>query len=90
MTDKQKPTGAETWQDKMPKVPRYYSPTELLERRVSRLEQDIKELRGIYASEKNIIIGALTTHYEVAHSSIIKEKIKGLSYLASKIADNAV
>ena len=45
MTDKQKPTGAETWQDKMPKVPRYYSPTELLERRVSRLEQDIKELR---------------------------------------------
>ena len=45
MTDKQKPTGAETWQDKMPKVPRYYSPTELLEKRVSRLEQDIKELR---------------------------------------------
>ena len=40
-----KPTGTETWQDKMPKVPRYYSPTELLERRVSRLEQDYKNLR---------------------------------------------
>ena len=45
MTDKERLriSGAETWQDKMPKVPRYYSPTELLERRVSRLEQDIKE-----------------------------------------------
>ena len=52
--------------------------------------QNIKELRGIYKSENKIIIGALTTHNEVAHSSIIKKNIKGLSYLASKIADNAV
>ena len=40
-----KPTGGETWQDKMPKVPRYYSPTELLERRVKRLENEIKEIK---------------------------------------------
>ena len=52
--------------------------------------QNIKELKGIYESENKIIIGALTTHNEVAHSSIIKKNIKGLSYLASKIADNAV
>ena len=40
-----KPTGGETWQDKMPKVPRYYSPTELLERRVTRLEIEINEIK---------------------------------------------
>jgi len=60
------------------------SPTDLID------IQDIKELKGIYESENKIIIGALTTHNEVAHSSIIKKNIKGLSYLASKIADNAV
>ena len=60
------------------------SPTDLID------IQDIKELRGIYKSENKIIIGASTTHNEVAHSSIIKENIRGLSYLASKIADNAV
>ena len=37
--------GGETWQDKMPKVPRYYSPTELLEKRVTRLERDMKNLK---------------------------------------------
>ena len=60
------------------------SPTDLID------IQNIKELRGIYESENKIIIGALTTHNEVAHSPIIKKKIRGLSYLASKIADNAV
>ena len=60
------------------------SPTDLID------IQGIKELRGIYESENKIIIGALTTHNEVAHSPIIKENINGLSYLASKIADNAV
>ena len=60
------------------------SPTDLID------IQDIKELKGIYESENKIIIGALTTHNEVAHSSIIKKNIRGLSYLASKIADNAV
>ena len=60
------------------------SPTDLID------IQDIKELKGIYESENKIIIGALTTHNEVANSSIIKKNIRGLSYLASKIADNAV
>ncbi len=60
------------------------SPTDLID------IQNIKELKGIYKSENFIIIGALATHNEVAHSSIIKENIIGLSYLASQIADNAV
>jgi carbon-monoxide dehydrogenase medium subunit len=60
------------------------SPTDLID------IQDIKELRGIYKSENKIVIGALTTHNEIANSPIIKENIRGLSYLASKIADNAV
>ena len=44
--ENKKPTGGETWQDKMPKVPRYYSPVELLERRVSRLERDLRDLKN--------------------------------------------
>ena len=44
--ENKKPTGGETWQDKMPKVPRYYSPVKLLERRVSRLEKDLKDLKN--------------------------------------------
>ena len=60
------------------------SPTDIID------IQNIKELKGIYQLENKIKIGALTTHNEVAHSSIIKKNIKGLSYLASKIADNAV
>ena len=60
------------------------SPTDLID------IQNINELRGIYKSENKIIIGALTTHNEVAQSSLIKDNIQALSYLASKIADNAV
>ena len=41
-----KSLGDETWQTKANKaVPRYYSPTELLEKRVTRLEQDLKNLK---------------------------------------------
>ena len=60
------------------------SPTDLID------IQNINELRGIYKSKSKIIIGALTTHNEVAQSSLIKDNIQALSYLASKIADNAV
>ena len=45
------------------------SPTDLID------IQDIKELKGIYESENKIIVGALTTHNEVANSSIIKKNI---------------
>ena len=60
------------------------SPTNLID------IQNINELKGIHKLENTIIVGALTTHNEVANSQIIKENISGLSYLASKIADNAV
>ncbi len=60
------------------------SPTDLID------IQNIEELKGIHKTENTIIVGALTTHNEVANSSIIKKNIRGLSYLASKIADNAV
>ena len=41
-----KPTGGETWQTKATqkgKVPRYYSPTELLSMRVDKLENMLKD-----------------------------------------------
>ena len=60
------------------------SPTDIIDL------QNINELKGIYKSENCIVVGALTTHNEMAHSSIIKDNIRGLSYLASQIADNAV
>ena len=53
--------------------------------------QNIKSLKGIYLNNKNqITIGALNTHNEIAKSKVIKQHIKGLTYLASNIADNAV
>ena len=52
--------------------------------------QQIDELKGIHKLDNKIIIGALTTHNEVAKSILIKENMSGLSYLASKIADNAI
>ena len=61
------------------------SPTDLIDL------QNIDELKGIYKSdENNIIVGAFSTHNEIANSLLIKNNIKGLSYLASQIADNAV
>ena len=48
MKDADKPTGGETWQTKATakgKVPRYYSPVELLSMRVDRLEQELTELK---------------------------------------------
>ena len=48
MSDVDKPTGGETWQTKATakgKVPRYYSPVELLSMRVDHLEKEITELK---------------------------------------------
>ena len=48
MKDVNKPTGGETWQTKATakgKVPRYYSPVELLTMRVDHLEKEITELK---------------------------------------------
>ena len=53
--------------------------------------QNIKILKGIFLNDnKQITIGALNTHNDIAKSKLIKKYITGLSYLASNIADNAV
>ena len=53
--------------------------------------QNIKSLKGIYINNENqITVGALNTHNEIAKNELIQKHIKGLSYLASNIADNAV
>ena len=50
----------------------------------------INEIKGIVENSTNINIGSLVSHNEIAKSNIIKSQLSGLSYLASKIADNAV
>ena len=52
--------------------------------------QNISELKQIKIEKNKIIIGALSTHNQVANSDIIIKNLPGLSYLASNIADNAV
>ena len=60
------------------------SPTDLIDL------TNINKIKDITSNDKLITIGCLATHNEVAHSKLIKKKIPGLAYLASKIADNAV
>src|SRR5215468_7479631 len=50
----------------------------------------IEGLSGIEMKGRSLAIGALTTHYEVATSSVVKENIPALAELASLIGDPAV
>lgn len=50
----------------------------------------IPELKGIREDGGSIVIGAATTHHEVASSALLKEKIPGLAALAGGIGDPAV
>jgi carbon-monoxide dehydrogenase medium subunit len=50
----------------------------------------IEGLSGIEAKGRSVTIGAMTRHYEVANSPIVKEKIPALDYLAGVIGDPAV
>ncbi|MET3891648.1 carbon-monoxide dehydrogenase medium subunit [Bosea sp. OAE506] len=45
------------------------------------------DLRGIVRKGRTIHVGAMSTHAEVAASSIVQEAIPGLAYLASHIGD---
>ncbi len=60
------------------------SPTDLIDL------THINNIKDIRYDDKLITIGSLATHNEIAKSKLIKNKIPGLAYLASKIADNAV
>jgi carbon-monoxide dehydrogenase medium subunit len=50
----------------------------------------IKELNSIRVGGGAVVIGAATTHYEVASSAEVKKAIPDLSYLAGLIGDPAV
>jgi carbon-monoxide dehydrogenase medium subunit len=50
----------------------------------------IAELRGISFADGQVVIGATTTHAEVASSALVAEKIPGLAGLAGRIGDPPV
>ena len=50
----------------------------------------IPELKGIKKDGNNIVIGAMTRHYDVANSDVVKSAIPGLAGLAAHIGDPAV
>lgn len=50
----------------------------------------VPELRGIERRGRSIIIGAMTTHAEVAASDIVRSAIPGLASLAGQIGDPQV
>lgn len=63
---------------------RLASPSDLIDLR------DIAELKGIKTDGKNIVIGAMTTHAEVAASSDVQKAIPALATLAGGIGDPQV
>jgi carbon-monoxide dehydrogenase medium subunit len=50
----------------------------------------IPDLRGIRVDSKNIVIGAMTPHAEVAASADVKKAIPALAHLAGEIGDRMV
>ncbi len=50
----------------------------------------IPEIKGIKKEGNNIVIGAMTRHFDVANSDVVKSAIPGLAHLASHIGDPAV
>jgi carbon-monoxide dehydrogenase medium subunit len=50
----------------------------------------IEDLVGIEDSARSVTIGAMTTHYEVANSEVVKAAIPALADLAGMIGDPAV
>ncbi len=63
---------------------RLVAPTDLIDLR------QLNELNNITLDSNKIIIGALTTHYQISESKEIMNKINGFSELASGIGDPAV
>jgi carbon-monoxide dehydrogenase medium subunit len=49
-----------------------------------------EDMRGIELKGRNVVIGAMTRHFDVANSALVKEKIPALADLASMIGDPAV
>lgn len=47
----------------------------------------VAELRGIERSARSVVIGAMTTHAEVANSAKVREAIPALAEMAELIGD---
>ena len=50
----------------------------------------IADLKGIKKDGNNIVIGAMTRHFDVANSDVVKSAIPALAHLAGHIGDPAV
>ena len=50
----------------------------------------IPELKGIKKEGNAIVVGAMTRHFDVANSDVVKQSIPGLAQLAGHIGDPAV
>jgi carbon-monoxide dehydrogenase medium subunit len=50
----------------------------------------IAELKGVKADGNAIVVGAMTTHADVAHNATVKNAIPALAYLAEQIGDPQV
>jgi len=50
----------------------------------------LADLRGVKKEGNEIVVGAMTTHYEVSASDVVKSAIPALAYLAGVIGDPAV
>jgi carbon-monoxide dehydrogenase medium subunit len=50
----------------------------------------IPELRGVKREGDAIVVGAMTTHYDVATSAVLKETIPALARMASTVGDTQV
>jgi carbon-monoxide dehydrogenase medium subunit len=50
----------------------------------------IADLKGIKKDGNTIVVGAMTRHFDVANSDVVKSAIPALAYLASHIGDPAV
>lgn len=48
------------------------------------------DMRGIELKGRNVVIGAMTRHFDVANSELVREKIPALAELAGMIGDPAV
>ena len=47
----------------------------------------LSELRGVRVDGRKVVIGALTTHYEIASSSVIKTHLNALAEAAGQVGD---
>jgi aerobic carbon-monoxide dehydrogenase medium subunit len=50
----------------------------------------IADLKGIKKEGNTVVVGAMTRHFDVANSDVVKSAIPALAYLASHIGDPAV